>query len=836
MQRDAAGRRTGFFVDLAKLISAEIGVPITFEDFPSSRESLIAHTTGEAQMFAGIVRLKPMVATSDYSDPVAADVLRFAVLREAAQDFTRSPVVGKRIGVVPPVLGSEDPLLADNITVPYANFEAAIFALLAQHVDALLVPPPAIYRLALDAGVDGRIVFGDRVIRETHRYVALHKSRADLLEPVNAAIARLEANGSLDALRARYHLSIPPPPPDVLTLGTAHIPPFYVIDENGAPSGFAVDVFRDLADRAGLQFETVVVPPAQLLAGPKSAGVDVVPVLARNDAMMQVADFSVPVFHLPISIFTRQDQAASIDTLASLQGLRVAILSTGALVAFAEGQPGLDLARYDTFPEILDALAHGDVDAALTVAPATKRALGLSSHGDIIVEAVPGVGEITSAPALRFGLGAVREQLNAVIPGYLLSEDYAALRREYFGTPVFWTESRIYWALGPLSLMLLAFGGQALWARRRREKEKHLLLDRVVSNMNSQVMLIAPTDRILYVNFGGHKDISWTPHIAHANATFCDSMTKMVDAGEITIPGKSKEETRNLMIATRHQHGSEIEFWSRDRLFRRVAWVFRDGTVMLVRTDVTQDYERLEQERKHADELECLVTRLEHANREQAEFTYAISHDLKSPANTIGMLIEELSEVEDIGTEGQAVLDDMITTNSRMRQLVDDVLNYSRIVDQDMAIEQVDLGDLVTEICGDLKSALNEAGANLDIADLPSVSGNRMQLRMLFQNLISNAIKFRAPTRPPRIAISGHQMTSSLQITVADNGIGIPEEHRDRVFGLFQRLNAQSTYEGSGLGLTICQRVMSNHKGGIRVSSGIDGGTAFLMTFPGGPP
>lgn len=231
-------------------------------------------------------------------------------------------------------------------------------------------------------------------------------------------------------------------------------------------------------------------------------------------------------------------------------------------------------------------------------------------------------------------------------------------------------------------------------------------------------------------------------------------------------------------------------------------------------------------------ELLSVNARLSEANQEQAEFTYAISHDLKSPANTIAMLIDEFREVQDLNAEGQSILMDMAKTSGHMRQLVDDVLGYSQLVGSEMATERVDLSGLFEEICGDLAADIREAGAEIMVEELPSVLGNRMQLRLLFQNLLSNAVKFRACLRVPLIEVKHQSQPSGLQVTISDNGIGIAKKHRQRVFGMFKRLNAQSSYAGTGLGLTICQRVMSNHNGQIQICDGIDGGTAFRLTFP----
>lgn len=230
-------------------------------------------------------------------------------------------------------------------------------------------------------------------------------------------------------------------------------------------------------------------------------------------------------------------------------------------------------------------------------------------------------------------------------------------------------------------------------------------------------------------------------------------------------------------------------------------------------------------------ELTAANQQLHDVNREQAEFTYAISHDLKSPTNTLGMLIQELEECEGLSDDAQDVLSDMISTNARMGKLVEDVLQYSRIVEERRRIEPVDLNAVAQEIQKDLSADIATADAQIETDALPSIEGDPMQLRILMQNLIANAIKFRSPDRPAHVRISGSADASGSTIKISDNGIGIPREYREKVFGLFQRLHARSSYEGSGLGLAVCKRIVANHHGTIALSDGIDGGTTFTMTF-----
>lgn len=239
--------------------------------------------------------------------------------------------------------------------------------------------------------------------------------------------------------------------------------------------------------------------------------------------------------------------------------------------------------------------------------------------------------------------------------------------------------------------------------------------------------------------------------------------------------------------------------------------------------------------REKMDELAALNSHIEEANREQAEFTYAISHDMKSPTNTVRMLLEELrrTTIDHLDEDAIEILDDLQMTNTRMRQLVEDVLSYSRSIEDGMTVEMVDLSQLVGEIVQDLAADIAEADAKITVGPLPKLCGNAAQLRMLLQNIISNAIKFRHANRRIEVGIETTSAPTSRQVAfkVSDNGIGIDPEHHARIFGLFKRLHAHGVHGGSGIGLTVCQRIVSNHGGQIDVSSQIGVGSTFTIVL-----
>ncbi|MEO0751305.1 MAG: ATP-binding protein [Pseudomonadota bacterium] len=229
---------------------------------------------------------------------------------------------------------------------------------------------------------------------------------------------------------------------------------------------------------------------------------------------------------------------------------------------------------------------------------------------------------------------------------------------------------------------------------------------------------------------------------------------------------------------------------------------------------------------------ETYLDQLRNTNQEQAEFSYAVSHDLKSPANTMSMLLEELEGEVTLEGDARVIVDDMRTTNKRMGDLVTDILDYSRLVDGQLEKETVHIAPLIAEIELDLYADIHAADATIEYGDLPSVMGHGLQIQILLQNLLANAIKFRHPDRPALIRVTGEKTADGCVVRVADNGIGIPEKFHDKVFSLFTKLHTRSEYDGTGLGLSISRRVMSNHGGSVWVEDGLDGGTTFALKFP----
>ncbi|MBT8409092.1 MAG: GAF domain-containing protein [Alphaproteobacteria bacterium] len=222
---------------------------------------------------------------------------------------------------------------------------------------------------------------------------------------------------------------------------------------------------------------------------------------------------------------------------------------------------------------------------------------------------------------------------------------------------------------------------------------------------------------------------------------------------------------------------------------------------------------------------------------ELREFTYAISHDLKSPANTMALLLSEIKHAlpaDQLPEDVADFLNMADETVERMRDLIEDILQFTRTIEAEPELQQVDLASLADEVCAALGTPLRESGAQLQVHPLPPVMGSETQLRILLQNLLDNAIKFRAEGRPATISITAEPGADGRRrLSVTDNGIGIAEEDFERVQKLFQRLHLRTEIPGSGIGLALCRRIAENHGAELILSSEIGRGTTASVDLYG---
>jgi light-regulated signal transduction histidine kinase (bacteriophytochrome) len=186
-----------------------------------------------------------------------------------------------------------------------------------------------------------------------------------------------------------------------------------------------------------------------------------------------------------------------------------------------------------------------------------------------------------------------------------------------------------------------------------------------------------------------------------------------------------------------------------------------------------------------------------------------------------------------LGEQGLDYLSRMENATVRMQSLIEGLLTYSRVTTKAQPFSDVNLGAIVTEVLSDLETAIKESAATVTCKDLPQVEADPLQMRQLFQNLIGNALKYHAAGTAPVITVLAESGPEACTITVSDNGIGFEQKYSEQIFGVFQRLHGRSSeFKGSGIGLSVCRKIVDRHGGSISASGEPDKGATFTITLP----
>lgn len=236
-------------------------------------------------------------------------------------------------------------------------------------------------------------------------------------------------------------------------------------------------------------------------------------------------------------------------------------------------------------------------------------------------------------------------------------------------------------------------------------------------------------------------------------------------------------------------------------------------------------------ERKMAEErLLKYAKQLEQQNKELEQFAYIAAHDLQEPLRTLSAFVTLFTTqyAEKLDTQAKQYLSYISNAANRMRDLITGLLDFSRI-GRERKLEKINFQQLVEEVIQDLHAAIQQEQAHIEVGHLPVIPGYRLELKLLFQNLISNALKFRKKEVPPEIKITAKKRVEGWEFAISDNGIGIDERFFDKIFVIFQRLHGRSEYSGTGIGLAHCKKIVGVHGGEIWVSSKPNIGSTFYF-------
>ena len=294
----------------------------------------------------------------------------------------------------------------------------------------------------------------------------------------------------------------------------------------------------------------------------------------------------------------------------------------------------------------------------------------------------------------------------------------------------------------------------------------------------------------------------------------------------------------------RHKNGS----W---RVLEGIARRFDDDSIDLHGIIVNS---RDITDRKTAErQLRSYTAKLEQSNRELQEFAYVASHDLQEPLRKVQAFGDRLEKkcADALSDEGRDYVARMKNAAGRMQNLINDLLTFSRVATKTQPFREVDLKRVVEEVASDLEVRIEQTGGRVEIGELPALDADALQMRQLFQNLIGNALKFHRADAAPVVKIYAETLSSNgasfslngeeirtvggedfCRIVVEDNGIGFDEKYLDRIFTVFQRLHGRMEYEGSGIGLAVCRKIVERHGGSITAQSREGSGSKFFIDLP----
>jgi signal transduction histidine kinase len=369
----------------------------------------------------------------------------------------------------------------------------------------------------------------------------------------------------------------------------------------------------------------------------------------------------------------------------------------------------------------------------------------------------------------------------------------------------------------------------------RQLHARNLHFDTALTNMVQGLCMFDKEQKLIVVNKRYLEIYGFSSDVVKPNISLREIMQYSVSLGNYTA------EEADRALAQRNDPS---------QLARRsvIKQYLKDGRVIAVMNEPMEDggtiatYQDITENERNATMMLQYTQKLEHSNRELADFAYVASHDLQEPLRKIEAfgerLVNKYSSI--LPDDGKMFVDRMQNAAGRMRTLINDLLSYSRVTTGAKEFQNVSLSKVLDEVLSDLQIRIEETKATINADQLPTIECEPMQMRQLLQNLLGNALKFRKVDVLPMITVTSEIVPADektgigghAKLTFADNGIGFDNEFKDKIFTIFQRLHSRTEYEGTGIGLATVRKIVERHGGTINADGQLNIGSKFYVTLP----
>ncbi len=845
------GTPRSFFIDLVRQIAEEAEIDVEMVEYPTADAALQSIRDGETDLLVDMGRAALDGDLLLFTDPVAETQLRLYQRHDVPYTADFATWEGAVLATVRDSIASRTPLPDGVSVVEYDDLVTAFAKTLSGEVDGVLALSSLARRTLSTTGLDALVVPSAISAGNFAHVVALRREHADLMPRIEGAIARLEQRGDLAELRSRWDMVTPPPAPDVLSVGVTHFPPYYVVNDDGTVTGFAVEIIEELADRAGLELRFEVVSLESWSRGPRIGAFDVLPARSVTETEKEFLQFTVPIQTIDYVPFVRAEDAAL--PLTPADG-RVGILFTAPLREEVARELGVDLRLLQTPEAAVAALEDGTIDALFYPRSAFETYLATNGPADRFARLTEPVFRNDLAIAMRPGMGDLDTRLNVVIQGFIGSAQYRSLASRWFDAPPFWTEERIRLAqiivAAVLSAALLAVFLLVLHGRRRAMRHAEAMeslstqLGAVLDTAQSAILGFNPAGKIAFSNAGARNMIpevvddgtaSWPTHVAFLDPDAREPLDEDLHPIRRALAGSDLKGEVALM--QRNMSGADLRYVrvSSSPALRSEAG---DIATVVILDDVSDLYES-RQNAEHQAKIAAAAQKQESIGK----LTGGIAHDFN---NLLAVILGNLEFLQDDETNPQRAkfAKNALDATLRGGELVRNMLAFARR--SPIEAQVLDLNE-VTRAVEALAARTLPASVKIEtslLAGLWKIRADRSLTESALLNLLLNASD--AMQGVGRLTIETQNLRIDeayiderqedipagryVMLAVSDDGPGIPEGLLTQIFEPF--FTTKGPQGGSGLGLSMVHGFMKQTGGTVRVYSETGVGTTFKLYFP----